>query len=419
MKITKRTADLLAPKGKRYFIWDCEVRGFGVRVDTSGRKTFICRYRASGIRRQYTLGRFGILTADQARLEARRVLGAAVLGNDPSGSRREERAAIRVRELVDKFLADHGPKLKPSTRVDYKSAMHKHVIPALGHFRAETVTARDVNRIYLRLADHPYRANRVITYLASVYSWGARDGHLPKGCNPARDVRRFREKGRERYLTGDELDRLGAVLRQAETRGLPWNVKAKGDAAKHVPKTADRLVVYPRHVTAAIRLLLFTGCRLREILNLRWEEVDLGRGMLFLPNSKTGRRTVLLSAAAIAVLSSLQRLGHFVIAGVGPTRPRHDLKRPWDHIRSAANIDDVRIHDLRHTHASIGAGAGLGLPIIGRLLGHASPMTTQRYAHLADDPLRRASELIGDHLTKALGGTAETKKAGPTRSQQR
>ncbi len=405
MKISKRTVDLLAPKGARCFVWDFEVSGFGLRIEASGRKTFICRYRRGGIRRQYTLGRSGVITAEQARLEARRVLGSAVLGDDPSGTRREQRAAILVRELVDEFLAGHGPKLKSRTRADYESALRRHVVPALGYLRAETVLARDLNRIHLRLADHPYRANRIITYVSSVYSWGARNGYLPKGCNPARDVKRFREEGRERYLTANELDRLGAVLRQAETQGLPWMIRASGDAAKHIPKSAAHVEVYPRHVTGAIRLLLLTGCRLREFLNLRWDEVDLERGVLLLPDSKTGRKPVVLNGAACSVLSSLTRLGRFVIPGTDTERPRHDLKRPWDHIRSAASIEDVRIHDLRHTHASIGAGEGFGLPIIGRLLGHASPMTTQRYAHLADDPVRRASEVIGNRLRDALDGT--------------
>jgi integrase len=214
-------------------------------------------------------------------------------------------------------------------------------------------------------------------------------------------VQRFKEPSRERYLSSDEIRRLGEVLRQAESSGLPWEIKAAGASVKHVAKT-NRAEVYPPHVTGAVRLLLLTGCRLREILDLRWQDVDLDRGFLWLPDSKTGKRAVLLSAAATEVLTTIPRLGTYVVPGASPEMPRHDLKKPWSHIRRLANLDDVRLHDLRHTHASIGAGAGLGLPIVGGLLGHKSTQTTQRYAHLADDPLRRAAERIGEELNRAL-----------------
>ena len=240
-------------------------------------------------------------------------------------------------------------------------------------------------------------------------------GYVPKDYNPARDIKRFKVSGRERYLTTEEMERLGSVLRLAETQGLPWTIKAQGHTLKHLPK-AQEPVVYPPDVTGAIRLLLFTGCRLREILRLRWAEVDLERGLLLLPDSKTGRKTVFLNGAAVSVLDSLERIGAYVIAGADRDKPRRDLKRPWDHIRSAAKLGDVRIHDLRHTFASIGAGAGLGLPVIGRLLGHASPATTQRYAHLADDPARRASEAIGNTLMQALAADPTPNAQGEAKS---
>lgn len=200
---------------------------------------------------------------------------------------------------------------------------------------------------------------------------------------------------------------MGSVLVLAETDGLPWNIKATGDRRKHVAKD-NQSIIYPSHVTNAIRLLLMTGCRLREILHLRWKEVDIGRGLLFLPDSKTGRKTVILNRCAIAILESMGRTDRYVIPGDIPSQPRHDLKRPWTHIRAAADLEDVRLHDLRHTHASIGAMAGFGLPIVGKLLGHASSMTTQRYAHIADDPARRASDAIGLTLVRMMGGENST-----------
>lgn len=402
MKLTKRTIDALEPKRDRYTAWDDGLSGFGMRVEASGRKTFLCRYRSGGVRRQYTIGRYGALTAEEARAEARRILGAVALGDDPTSARMKERSAIKLAQLIETFLAEHGPKLKPRSRYDYANALNRHVVPVLGHLPAEALTVGDLNKVHLKLGDRPCRAKRIMTYLGSVYSWAARHGHVPKGCNPARDVKRFRESGRERFLTAEELERLGTTLRLAKTDGLPWAIKASAATAKHVPKAIPQTIIYPPHVTGAIRLLLFTGCRLGEILNLRWDEVDLERGLLLLPDSKTDRKAVILNGAAIAVLTSLQRIGRYVVPGTDADRPRHDLKRPWDHIRSHARLDAVRLHDLRHTHASIGASAGFGLPIVGRLLGHASTTTTQRYAHLADDPLRRASEAIGVHLKQAL-----------------
>lgn len=196
-------------------------------------------------------------------------------------------------------------------------------------------------------------------------------------------------------------------MRKAETKGLEWTIKADGHNAKHFPEPEKQKSVYPTHVTGAIRLLLLTGCRLREILDLRWSDVDFERSLLNLPDSKTGRKVVFLNAAAVDILKELPRIGSCVILGDHPDRPRHDLKKPWEHIRKAAGIEGVRLHDLRHTHASIGAGSGLGLPIVGKLLGHRSPATTQRYAHLADDPLRRATEMIGENLTRSLNASSD------------
>ena len=197
---------------------------------------------------------------------------------------------------------------------------------------------------------------------------------------------------------------LGAALHEAETIGVEWEVDEAKPTAKHVPKRARRTILGP-HPVAAIRLLLLTGCRLREVLHLRWEHIDWERGLALLPDSKVGRRYVVLNAPALAVLNGLPRLTEFVIPGDHSDKPRSDLNRPWRLISRRAGLIGVRLHDLRHTHAAFGAGAGLGLPIIGKLLGHASPMTTSRYSHVDNDPLRRASERIGGAIANALGPT--------------
>jgi integrase len=214
-------------------------------------------------------------------------------------------------------------------------------------------------------------------------------------------------------LNSAELARLGDAIREAETTGIPWKLDKEQPNAKHIPKNG-RTKIGP-HVAAALRLLILTGARLREILGLKWEYVDLERGLLLLPDSKTGRKAIILNAPALAILREVQRVDNYVIASEIRNQPRHDLNKPWRLVSTRANLVGVRIHDLRHTHASYGAGAGFGLPIIGKLLGHSQPATTARYAHLDNDPLRRASNKIGQQLAAAMGDGNDV--AGTTKPQ--
>jgi integrase len=236
-----------------------------------------------------------------------------------------------------------------------------------------------------------------------MYAFAGRVGLVPEGTNPTRKIDKFKEDRRERFLSTEELERLGAAIRKAETTGIKWNMDDTKATSKHLPKKNRRTIIGP-HAAAALRLLLFTGCRLREILHLKWEHVDFERGLLFLPESKTGKKTVILNAPALAVLNTLSRVGPFVVAGGDPEWPRTDLKRPWAMVTREAGLEGLRIHDLRHSFASFGAGGGLGLPIIGKLLGHSQSSTTMRYAHLDNDPLRRASESIAGRIAAALEG---------------
>ena len=249
----------------------------------------------------------------------------------------------------------------------------------------------------------------MLAAVRSMYSFAGRVGIVPEGTNPARGIEKFAEDRRERFLTGKELERLGAAIRQAETTGIAWIVNESKLTAKHLPRISNRVTkIYPL-AAAALRLLLFTGCRLREILNLRWEHVDLERGLVFLPDSKSGRKTVILNAPALAVLNGLQRIGPYVVPGDDPQKPRPNLKRPWAAATRQAGLEGVRLHDLQHTYASFGAGGGLGLPIIDRLLGHSQASTTARYAHLDNDPLRRASEAIAGRIAAALNGNRKAR----------
>ncbi|MGH6794828.1 MAG: site-specific integrase [Methylocella sp.] len=207
-------------------------------------------------------------------------------------------------------------------------------------------------------------------------------------------------------MTSEELARLGDALLDAETVGIAWDIDETKPSTKHAAKAENRRTILDPFAVAAIRLLILTGARLREILDAQWSQVDFERGVIFLADSKTGRKPIYLSAAAQAVLASLPRIkgNPHVIAGAKDGAPRADLKKPWAAVCRAAGREGLRLHDLRHSFASFGAGASLGLPIIGKLLGHSQAATTHRYAHLDADPLRRAVDTIGATIAAAMDG---------------
>jgi integrase len=383
-RITKRTIDAVKPQGKSCIVYDGDVKGFGVRVTPGGVKSYILEYRpgAGGrgvAKKRLTLGRHGAMTAGQARKAALEALARIRLGGDPQAEKTRQRAALTVGELAEEFLKNHaGPKLKAKTLAHYEGLMAK-VRATYGTLKATSLTRAHVAALHHGMAATPYFANRMLAAVSSCWSWGERHGLLPEGqTNPATKIVRFREKGRERFLSSDELARLGDALAQCETRFGPY-------------------------ASGAIRLLCLTGARLNEVLGLRWQEVDFERGLALLPDSKAGRKIVHLSAPALAALASLPRLAgcHYAIAGMNGRRA--DLQRPWAFVKESAGLEGVRLHDLRHSFASIGAGASLGLLIIGKLLGHSQAATTHRYAHLDADPVRRAAETIGATISAAMG----------------
>ena len=407
-RITKRTVDALKSRGSEFTVWDDAIAGFGVRVRPTGAKSYMVVYRAGSGRgapvRRYTIAAVGKITPERARARAKAILGSVAHGQDPADQKATERGTPTVAELADRFMADHvEPKRKGRTAEFYRDILDRIVKPALGTTKADKLTRFQVGRMHTSLAVTPFQANRVLAVIGSMYTFAGRSGLVPEGSNPARGIDKFKESHRERFLSSEELVRLGSAIREAETDGISWTVDESKPTAKHVPKN-KRLTKIAAPAAAALRLLLFTGCRLREILHLRWEHVDIERGCLFLPDSKSGRKTIILNAPALAVLNGLERLGPYAVAGDDPQQPRYDLKRPWDAVTKRAGLFGVRLHDLRHTYASFGAGGGLGLPIIGRLLGHAQPATTARYAHLDNDPLRRASEAIAGRISAALDG---------------
>jgi integrase len=322
------------------------------------------------------------------------------------------------------------PKLKPNTAEAYRSIFRLYVTPKWGKRRAEDVTKADLAKLHAGLAGNKATGNRILNYLSAAYSWAGANGYVSPGYNPAKGIERYEEEARERFLTVEELDRLGAAIREAETVGIPWSVDEDQPNAKHTPKADKRQTPISPHAAAALRLLLFTGARLREVLHLKWQHVDFERAALFLPDSKTGKKTIYLNGPALSVLDGLPRMGVYVFPGESrkvtkgnkprqekeEESPRHDLKRPWEGVRRMAGLEGVRLHDLRHTHASFGVGGGLGLPIIQRLLGHSQIRTTERYSHLDADPVRRASETIGKRIAEAMGEGRSAKEKSGARS---
>lgn len=410
MKITAETvAEALSvhkaerPNKTRYF-FDNALKGFGFYLTTAGTGTWFAEFRpvAGGSKKRLKLGRVGTLKAIEAREAARKAIAHAGLGRDLAKDRADARASITVEELVEEYIA--GKDMKESSRDFYRITLRKHIVPHLGSMKAVAVTRVDVQRAHMKMSKAArYSANRAMALLSAAYVWGAKRGTVPEGMNPAAAIDRNREVARERYLTPEEMIRLGDALREAETIGIPH----RESESKHAPKEKNR-TVYGSHVTGAIRLLMLTGCRLREILNLRWEDYDDKRGLLLLPDSKTGRKTIVLSEAAQTEIDSIPRAGKYVIAGQSAAtpdeKPRSDLKKPWSAISRRAGIEDVHIHDLRHTFASVGAGDGMSLLTIGKLLGHADAATTQRYAHLHVDPTRAAANAIAGQIAAAIGG---------------
>ncbi len=408
-RITKRAVDALqCPAGRdRHFLWDDALAGFGVAAFPSGKKVYVAQFRKDGRSRRVAIGEHGRLTPDEARSQAKTILGAVETGADPIAERRAAREVRTFKAVAEDFLALHvDTKRKGRTGEEYRNLLQVHVLPAIGSKRILDVRRADVSRLHGRLRHVPYQANRALALVSVIWNWAARRDEVALADNPAKSIERYPEQGRERFLTGEELGRLGSALADGEGAGLPYGVDETKPGSKHAPKAEKRRVKLDPFAVAAIRLLILTGARLREILDAQWSQVDAERGVIFLADSKTGKKPIYLSAAAQVVLAALPRIAGnpHIIAGAKDGAPRSDLKKPWAAIKRAAGIEGVRLHDLRHSFASIGAGASMGLPIIGKLLGHSQASTTHRYAHLDADPLRRAVDTIGATITAAMVG---------------
>ncbi len=383
VRINKRADDLATYQGPGgCYLWDDLMPAFGLRIYPTGAKSFVVSYWSKGRRRFFTLGRYGQMTVQQARDEAQQVFAQVRKGEGPSTSRREDRHAPTVTDLAERHLKEHAAiHKKPRGALRDRQLWEGRILPNLGRRKVADVTRGEISKLIAGMAETPALANKARTLLGKAFNLAEVWGWRTDGSNPCRHVKRYKEESRERYLSESELHRLGKMLAQAEET---WGTSP--------------------HAIAAIRLLILTGCRSAEILTLRWSEVDFERRSLHLADSKTGKRTVVLNEGALGILQSLERLpdNPHVIPGSKPGSHRATLQNVWIRIRKEAGIEDVRIHDLRHTFASCGVNTGHTLAVVGQLLGHRKILTTQRYAHLADDPVRRAAETIGAKLVNSL-----------------
>jgi len=413
VRITKRLVDGLEVRPGEYVIWDTELTGFGVRVRPTGNMTYIVQYRAGSGRgaptKKLTLGPVGKLTPDEARTAAKSAIGDVLHGGDPARDKTAKRTAPTIDELASDYITDFVAKhRKPMTLAAYQHYL-PFVVSAWAGRKAVDITRADVAKLHREVgAKTPVLANRIVTFLSGVYSWADDQERVAEGCNPTRKIKKFPEQGKERYLNAEEYQRLGDALEAAEQGIVSWEPDPDRKV-KHAPKDGNRTVEFSPYVIAAIRLFLFTGARLREILHMRWEEYDADRGVIFHGDTKTGRQTLVLSDAAKAIIDAIPRGGDYIIAGRDPTKPRADIKRPWGRLRAYAGMEDVRLHDLRHSFASVGVGGGYGLPIVGKLLGHTQAATTQKYAHLDTEPVRRVTNEIGRRINNAMAGGAAAK----------
>lgn len=403
-KITKRVVDGAHAREATYLVRDTEVRGFVLVVTPAGAKSYAIDYRAGSGRgspkRRLTIGKHGSpWTPETARTETKRLLAEVAAGRDPAMARQEDRKALTFDELIDLYLAEGVGHKKPSTLKADRGRIEHHLRPLLGKLRADRIPRADVERMRNAVAAGKTAekiesgekrpsgsmakggkgvAAQCVTLVSAIFAFAIERGLCAD--NPARGVKKAPVRKVERFLSEAEIARLAAALdAEAQRTGNP----------------------YP---SAAIKLLLLTGCRRGEIVNLRWEHVDFERECLRLPDSKTGAKVVYLNAPARALLQALPRMADNprVIPGMRAASASAAIENAWEHVRATAGLADVRLHDLRHSFASVGAAGGLSLPIIGALLGHKHATTTARYAHLSADPLRAANDAVGARIAAAM-----------------
>ena len=379
MKLTKRAIDGFKYKedgARRDARWDEQIPGLGVRIYPSGKKVFILSYRTSGRKRLLTLGAYGVLTLDQARDKAKRFLGRIVDGIDPLLVRKKERAGQTMSALTEAYIERYAKPHKKTWRTD-QSRINKYILPTFGNLLVKSVTRTEVAKWHHKIGKStPYEANRNLALFSKMFNCAKEWGFVEEtGINPAVGIENFKEQKRDRWLTPKELPRLTKAI----------------DAVENI------------YARACLWLYLFTGCRKTELLRSKWQDVDLDRQELRLPETKAGRTHYIpLSSPAVAILQNLPRIdgNPFVFPGARRGRSLVNIDKIWRKVRKEAKVEDVRLHDMRRTVGSWLAQGGISLHLIGRVLNHSNGSTTQIYARFAQDHVKEALE---DHGQKILG----------------
>lgn len=398
-RLTKRTVDALLPGARNVFLWDDELAGFGLKLTPAGRRVYVVQYRVrgSGPTRRYTIGTHGTYTVDQARNEAKDVLHQAANGVDPNAEQAKHNSLPTVAKAAEEFLAEAKRKRRESTYYEYERHFRQEglregtttegaVLAAFGRARVSEVTAHQVSALHASYDDRPYAGNRLLALLSVFFGWCERRGYRAVGTNPCRGIERYPEQKRERFLSPDEMRRLGEALRTAQTEGAT-----------------------PAAV-AAIRFLSLSGFREMEALSLRWDAIDFERRTITLEISKTGRSVRPLSAAGLSLLSEQPReVGNpYVFPGKQPGSHLVEVRNVWNRVRELAGLESLRMHDLRHSVASVAASSGASLPLIGAVLGHRDVRSTHRYAHLTDDARSALADRTAEEISALMSATPST-----------
>ena len=381
-KILAKTVAEAVGTGKEYFVWDAEISGFGIRVQKTGAATFVYQYRVRRRPRRMKIGPVQVMKVATARAQAQEWAVLVAQGGDPLARKEEQRNALTVRELADVFDEIHiGFALKDSTAREYRRALNNYILPALGAMKVAEVDRRDVSKLFVSMSHKPTQANRTLEIVSKMFNLAEEWGHRPMGSNPRRGVKKYPETKRERFFSPAELARVGEVLEEMEAECI------------EMPSAI-----------AAVRLLILTGCRLNEVMTLQWAHVHFSAGILKLPDSKTGKKDVPLGQAAIDLLVGLPRIegNPWVLPGRNEGGRLTDLQPFWQRVRARAGLKDARIHDLRHTFASVAVASGKSLPMIGRMLGHKTYQSTARYAHLANGTVRDAADDVTALIASSL-----------------
>lgn len=385
-KLTKSMVERAEIKDKPYFIFDSQLPGFSVRISPSGKRNYYVQYLWRKKIQRMPLGQHGVLTTEQARDKALKIVASVKDGENPQGEKIKRSREPIIHDLARRYLDEHAKlHCKPRTVKGYERYLEKFILPAIGNLRVSEVSRADIANFHHDMRDTPYDANRCLEVISKMFNLAELWGLRADGTNPRRHIPKYGEQKRERYLTDEELQRLGSVLEEAETK-----------------KTEPLPIIF------SIRLLLLTGCRLGEIQTLKWSYIDFTEGCLRLPDSKTGAKIVHVGPAVINLLRTMQEHDErpegnpYVIYGTIPLKYRTDIQKPWRRLREKAALSDLRIHDLRHSFASLAVSSGQSLAMIGKLLGHTQVQTTARYAHLMSDTVKSAAKDVSAQIAQKL-----------------